>query len=94
MSDNIDLSRAYLTTPQAAERAKLTRAYLTILLKRHRLEGFQMGREWFIYADSLERFLSEDRKPGPRGPRKKKAQSETTDGAASFESADTHYDMH
>jgi len=46
--------------------------YLTQLLRAHTLEGFQLGREWFIYTDSLEKFLAIPRKSGPKGPRKKK----------------------
>jgi hypothetical protein len=35
------------------------------------IDGFQLGREWFIYTDSLEKFLATPRKSGPKGPRKK-----------------------
>ena len=78
-----DGSRAYVTTPQAAGRSKLSRAYLTMLLNRGKLEGFRLAREWFIYTDSLEQFLSQERKPGPRGPRKKKALAEPPDNSSS-----------
>jgi excisionase family DNA binding protein len=75
MPGNIDLNRKYLTTSEAAEISQLSKAYLTILLKRGALEGFQMSRDWLIYADSLEKFLATPRKPGPKGPRKKSAQA-------------------
>ena len=75
MPGNIDLNRTYLTTSEAAEISQLSKAYLTILLKRGVLEGFQMSRDWLIYADSLEKFLATPRKPGPKGPRKKPAQA-------------------
>jgi excisionase family DNA binding protein len=70
MLNNIDTNRNYLTTPEAAERSGLTRVYLALLLRRGTLEGFRRGRDWFVYADSLEAFLAAPRKPGPRGPRK------------------------
>ena len=70
MLRNIDTNRNYLTTPEAAERSGLTRVYLALLLRRGTLEGFRRGRDWFVYADSLETFLAAPRKPGPRGPRK------------------------
>jgi excisionase family DNA binding protein len=70
MLKNIDTSREYITTPEAAQRSGLTRIYLAQLLRKGKLEGFQHGREWFIYSDSLETFLATPRKPGPRGPRK------------------------
>jgi excisionase family DNA binding protein len=75
MPGNIDLTRTYLTTSEAAAISQLSKAYLTILLKRGVLEGFQMSRDWLIYADSLEKFLATPRKPGPKGPRKKSAQA-------------------
>jgi excisionase family DNA binding protein len=73
-------NRVVITTPQAAEQSGLSKTYLTQLLRKGTLEGFQLGREWLIYTDSLERFLEKPRKPGPHGPRKKPKQklSDTT----------------
>lgn len=56
---NIDTTREYMTTPEAA----LTRIYLAQLLRKGTLEGFRLSREWFVYADSLEKFLAVPRKP-------------------------------
>lgn len=67
---NIDTTREYLTTPEAAERSGFTRIYLALLLRKGTLEGFRRGRDWFVYADSLEAFLTAPRKSGPKGPRK------------------------
>ncbi len=71
MLKTIDPDRDYITTPQAAQRSQLSRVYLTQLLREGTLEGFQLAREWFIYTDSLEKFLATPRKSGPKGPRKK-----------------------
>jgi excisionase family DNA binding protein len=71
MSSNIELNRQYITTSEAAERSGLSKNYLTQLLRKGTLEGFQMARDWLIYTDSLETFLAQPRKPGPKGPRKK-----------------------
>ncbi len=70
MLKNIDTNRDSLTTPEAAERSGLTRVYLALLLRKGTLEGFRRGRDWFVYADSLEKFLATPRKSGPKGPRK------------------------
>jgi excisionase family DNA binding protein len=64
-------NREYITTPQAAKRSELSKNYIATLLRRGKLEGFQLGRDWFVYTDSLEKFLKTSRKPGPKGPRKK-----------------------
>jgi excisionase family DNA binding protein len=61
--------REYLTTPQASKLANLSANYIATLLRRKKLEGFQLGRDWFVYTDSLNQFLQATRKPGPKGPR-------------------------
>ena len=66
MLKHIDIHRDYLTTPQAAQRASLSRLHIARLLRDKKLEGFQMGREWFVYVDSLERYLANPRKTGPK----------------------------
>ena len=71
--NQINTSREYITTPEAAKRSELSTNYITTLLRRGRLDGFQLaqGTDWFVYTDSLEQFLKTNRKPGPKGPRKK-----------------------
>lgn len=63
--------REYITTPQAARLASLSANYIATLLRKKKLEGFQLGRDWFVYIDSLNQFLQKPRKPGPKGPRNK-----------------------
>lgn len=75
MTTEPDEKRKYITTPQAAERASLSANYIATLLRKKKLEGFQLGRDWFVYTDSLNQFLQANRKPGPKGPRKKAASS-------------------
>jgi excisionase family DNA binding protein len=76
MLKDIDTNREYLTTPQAAERSGLSKVYLAQLLRKGTLEGFQVGRDWCVYTDSLEKFLATPRKSGPKGPIKKTAQKQ------------------
>lgn len=66
MRKNVDMNRDYLPTPQAAKRANLSRLHIARLLRNNKLEGFQLGREWFVYVDSLERYLASPRKTGPK----------------------------
>lgn len=73
MLDKIDADREYITTPQAAALSGLSKNYLATLLRKGQLEGFQLARDWFIYTDSLEKYLATPRKSGPKGPRKKAA---------------------
>lgn len=78
MLKDVDTNREFITTSQAASRANLTTAYITYLLRKGTLEGFQLAREWFIYTDSLETFLATPRKSGPKGPRAKKPEQATS----------------
>ncbi len=87
MLKNVDTGREFITTSQAAQRSNLTTAYITYLLRKGTLEGFQLAREWFIYTDSLEKFLATPRKSGPKGPRNKHGQN-TTPTVAKKETAD------
>jgi len=60
------ISREYITTPEATRRSGLSRIYLAQLLRKGILEGFRLGREWLIYTDSLEKFLSASRGLKPK----------------------------
>lgn len=60
------ISREYITTPEATRRSGLTRIYLAQLLRKGILEGFRLGREWLIYTDSLEKFLSASHRLKPK----------------------------
>ncbi len=86
MLKDIDTSRDYITTAEAARRSGLSTVYLTQLLRKGTLEGVQVVREWLIYTDSLEKFLATPRKSGPKGPRKKGLQG-PTDGSKNHHSA-------
>jgi len=74
MPSKTDLDREYITTVEAEQISGLSRNYLALLLRRGVLEGFRPSRDWFIYTDSLEKFLKTPRKSGPKGPRKKPEQ--------------------
>ena len=78
MSDQIKIEREYMTTPEAARLSGLSKNYLATLLRRGKLEGVQLARDWLVYRDSLEAYLATTRKPGPKGPRKKSMQDSNT----------------
>lgn len=71
MSNETKTEREYLATPEAATISGLTANYIATLLRKGKLEGFQLGRDRFVYTDSLKQFLKTKRKPGPKGPRKR-----------------------
>jgi excisionase family DNA binding protein len=73
MLKDVDTNRECIPTPEASRRSGLSKSHLTRLLKSGALEGFQLGRDWLIYADSLEKYMATPHKPGPKGPIHKKA---------------------
>jgi hypothetical protein len=77
---NIDLNRDHITASEAAKRSGLSNNHITHLLRIGTLEGFQMARDWFVYTDSFEKYLASPRKPGPKGPMKKKPSQKPTEG--------------
>jgi len=74
MLKQIDPNRECITTPEASERSGLSKVHLARLLRTGVLEGVQLGREWLVYVDSLEKYLATPHKPGPKGPIKQKKQ--------------------
>lgn len=89
MLKDIDTNREYITTSEAARRSRLSTVYLTQLLRKGKLEGVQLAREWLIYTDSLEKFLATPRKPGPKGPRNKPNQEPPDSTSTKNESNNT-----
>jgi excisionase family DNA binding protein len=73
--------RPVLTTTEASARSGLTREYISYLLDTGRIEGSKpWGREWMVYADSLDAFLAQPRSKGRKGPRKKREVRQTEQG--------------
>lgn len=64
--------RTLLSTAEACQQSQLSQRHITLLLAQQRIEGFKLGHMWHVYADSLEQFLRQPRKPGPKGPRQAK----------------------
>ena len=62
--------RGCFTTSQAVAISSLSGTYINQLLGNNGLEGFKVEGKWFVYADSLNEFLSRERKTGPKGPRR------------------------
>ncbi len=71
MLKSLDTNREYITTPEASKRSGLSKVHLARLLRNGVLEGVQLGREWLVYTDSLEKYMATPHKPGPKGPIKK-----------------------
>lgn len=78
---DLETNRKCITTQQASESSGLSKVHLARLLRDGILEGIQLGRDWLIYTDSLEKYLEKPHKPGPKGPMKKSAQKQQDEGS-------------
>lgn len=67
-------NRSALTTTEAHTFSGLSQVYIQWLLRHGHLEGLKIGRDWLVYQDSLDQFLAQPRKPGPK-PRHKSVAS-------------------
>jgi excisionase family DNA binding protein len=56
--------RVLLSTAEACEAAEVSLTYIQRLLRDERVEGIKMGRDWFVYEDSLKTFMTQPRKRG------------------------------
>lgn len=54
---------------KAAEISGLTQPHIALMIRRGRLWGTKIGRNWVTTEKAIEAYLSRDRKPGPK-PRK------------------------
>ena len=82
MPHRISSDRVLLSTAEASSIAHLGREYIQRLLRQGRLEGVKLGHDWLVYEDSLQSFLAQPRKTGPKGPRKKSLHQQS--GGTSF----------
>jgi excisionase family DNA binding protein len=77
MPHRMSSDRVLLSTAEASSIAHLGREYIQRLLRQGRLEGIKLGHDWLVYEDSLQSFLAQPRKTGPKGPRKQSLQQQS-----------------
>lgn len=58
--------RRELTTVEAASISDYSSDHICLLLRRGLLEGAKRGRDWFVNAESLERYVKSNPQPGRR----------------------------
>ena len=71
MPQRISGDRVLLSTSEAVEISGLSREHIQRLLRQKLLEGMKLGHDWLLFEDSLEAFLAQPRKTGPKGPHTK-----------------------
>jgi excisionase family DNA binding protein len=55
-----------ITTEQAATLSSLSSSHLRLLLRRGRIPGVKVGRDWLTTEEGVLNYLATERKPGPK----------------------------
>lgn len=58
--------RTLLSTTEAHQLSGLSRDHIGLLIRRGQIEAMKVGNYWFIFEDSMNRYLASPRKPGPK----------------------------
>ena len=56
----------YLTTKSASQRCGMSRDHVRRLLERDVLDGIKIGRDWFVMVASLDKYMANRPKRGPK----------------------------
>lgn len=66
-----------VSVPIAAEQAHVARNTMLLAAKNGKIKAVRLGRDWFVYADDIERWKREDYQPTKM--RKKSSYNENND---------------
>ncbi len=66
----VDSLKDYISTKEASDRYGLAQEYLAYLAAQGTIKGIKIARNWLLYLPSLEEYMQNRPKPGPkpRGP--------------------------
>ena len=51
---------------EAAEMSRFTSAHVRQLVRRGKIWGIKLGRNWFTTKQAIKEYLDSDRRPGPK----------------------------
>lgn len=60
-----------ISLSQAAKRSGLSPSHLRLLVSQGTVWGMKLGRNWVTTEAAVMEYMARDRRPGPKGPRKK-----------------------
>jgi hypothetical protein len=67
----VDSLKDYISTKEASKRYGLTPGHLWHLVNTGAIDGIQVARDWLFYVPSLETYMKNRPKPGPKPGRKR-----------------------
>ncbi len=56
----------YLTSKQASAKSGISQAHIRLLMETRKLVGLKVGRDWLVETASLEYYMANRPKPGPK----------------------------
>ena len=57
----------YLTSKQASVKSGISQAHIRRLMESGTLSGLKVGRDWLVETTSLEKYMGNRPKRGPKG---------------------------
>lgn len=55
-----------ISVKEASVISGLSPRHVRLLLSQGKIQGFKMGRDWFTTEEEVQKYLDQDRKPGPK----------------------------
>ena len=56
----------YLTSKQASAKSGISQAHIRLLMETRKLDGLKVGRDWLVETASLEYYMANRPKLGPK----------------------------
>ena len=69
---NRSMIEGYLSTKQASLKVGLSQDHVRRLLERGTIEGVKIGHDWLLLVDSLDHYMANRPKPGPKPKRRRR----------------------
>lgn len=60
------VARRFISLAEAAEMCDLSPSHLRLLVRRKKLWGIKIGRNWVTTEAAVNEYLATDRRPGPK----------------------------
>jgi excisionase family DNA binding protein len=66
MGHVVEPGRPVLSSREASKIAGLRQSHIDYLIRQGKIEAIKVGATWLVYEDSLQKYLTSPRKPGPK----------------------------
>ena len=61
-----ELASKFITVTEACEISGFTPSYIRQLLRKEKIAGRKIGRDWWTTEEAIRDYLTKERRPGPK----------------------------